>query len=116
MANRLRVPPPVRRAPHADREPQTMRMGATVRLALTAVMAGACIACLGPGPGAAATVPSAARLSVAARPRQADQPDQGWRVITRVTVPGKTVVMLSVASDSANDAWATGIAGQRPVI
>jgi hypothetical protein len=86
-----------------------------LRSVLVAVVAGTCLTCLAPGPGVSAAEKSAAPMSAAPRD-QAGQAIPKWRVISRLTVPGKTVVMLSVASDRANDAWATGFAGKRPVI
>jgi hypothetical protein len=38
---------------------------------------------------------------------------QGWRLVTRVAVPGKVVEMLSVAAVSAGDAWAAGLSAER---
>lgn len=78
----------------------------------SAVVAGACLACLGAVMGAsAATAPGARLLGV-----PDESAGRGWRVVSRVTVPRGGVAMLSVAAVRGDDAWAAGFAGRRSVI
>lgn len=82
---------------------------------LSAVVAGVCLASFGAGLGGSAAGARAAGLPVV--PRGVAGPGgQGWRVVSRVSVPGRVVVMLSVASVRGDDAWAAGLAGRRSVI
>jgi len=85
-----------------------MQVGVRPMLAL--VVAGASVAWLGVGDGSASE--RAVRLHWAGV-TAGDSAGAGWRAIARIAVPGKLVVMQSVAVAGAADAWAAGFAGRR---
>jgi hypothetical protein len=85
------------------------RMRVAAPPVLAAVLAGGTVAGLSAGAGPA----SVHALSLGRTGLVMDATRPGWCMAARITVPGKLVVMQSIAVVGADDAWAAGFAAGR---
>jgi hypothetical protein len=80
-------------------------MRSVLRSLLVLALAGPCIAACGSGQGGSAAQP-AHLMALRAASRTGVL---RWRVVSRIAIPGKTVVMLSVVAVTPDNGWAIGL-------